>query len=264
MNRDEIESNLEVAVTIVETAGAIALRYFRTPLEVTDKSQGSAFDPVTRADREVESAIRDALGRAFPDHGILGEEHGTRDPGQPVRWLVDPIDGTRAFISGVPTWGILLGLMEEDACLAGIMHQPYLDETFLGGPDGARMRRAGKEIALRTRQEAGLSSAILYCTHPSMFPAEADRRAFESVAASSRMMRYGGDCYSYCLLAMGQIDLVVEAHLQPYDIVPLIPIVEAAGGIVTDWSGSPANRGGRVVAAANPALHRQALEILNS
>jgi myo-inositol-1(or 4)-monophosphatase len=255
---------LDAAVAIAEAAGPIALRHFRSSLEVDDKSGGVAFDPVTQADREVESFIRAELGRLFPEHGILGEEEGARESRSVYRWVVDPIDGTRAFISGVPTWGILLGLAEDEACLAGVMHQPCLGETFLGGAGGAWMRRAGKEMAVRTRQRSGLSSAILYCTHPSMFATDEDRRRFERVSNASRMMRFGGDCYSYCLLALGQIDLVVEGGLQPYDIIPLIPIVEGAGGVVTDGRGGSASGGGLVVAAANPKLHMQALETLNA
>lgn len=260
----EIREYLDVAVSVAEAAGPIALRYFRKPLDVEDKSGGSAFDPVTRADKEIESSIRADLQRLFPDHGILGEEQAARDSDSPYRWFIDPIDGTRAFISGVPAWGILLGLTIDEICRVGVMHQPYLEETFLGHTDGAWVRRGGEEQALRTRATNELGSAILYSTHPSMFEADEDRSAFERVAAKSRMMRFGGDCYSYCLLAHGLIDLVIEGGLHPYDIVPLIPIIEGAGGIVTDWQGGDASGGGLIIAAANSTLHRQALETLNA
>lgn len=260
----EIREHVEAAASIAEAAGPIALRYFRAELEVADKSDGTAFDPVTRADREVEASIRSELARLFPDYGVLGEEEGVLESDSPLRWVIDPIDGTRAFISGVPAWGILLGLTCVRECLAGVMHQPYLQETFLGTREGAWLRRAGKEQALRTRSTRELSSAILYCTHPSMFGSDRDRLGFERVAAASRMMRYGGDCYSYVLLAMGQIDLVIEGGLQPYDIIPLIPIVEGAGGVVTDDRGGPAFEGGIVVAAANRELHARALETFNT
>ena len=259
-----IREYLDTAVSVAEAAGPIALRYFRNTLDVEDKSAGAAFDPVTRADKEIESSIRADLERLFPDHGILGEEEAERESDSPYRWVIDPIDGTRAFISGLPAWGILLGLTIDGDCLAGVMHQPYLGETFLGGAGGAWIRRAGKEEAIRTRPTSELDSAILYCTHPSMFERDEDRHAFERVANKSRMMRFGGDCYSYCLLAHGQIDLIVEGGLKPYDIIPLIPIIEGAGGIVTDWQGAGASGGGLIIAAANSELHLQALEALNA
>lgn len=252
------------AVSIVEAAGPIALRYFRNAIDVEDKSGGGAFDPVTRADREIESSIRADLERLFPDHGILGEEEAERQSDSPYRWVIDPIDGTRAFISGMPAWGILLGLTFNDICLAGVAHQPYLGETFLGGSGGASLRKDGKEQKMQTSPTNEISSAIVYCTHPSMFENGEERRRFERVSNASRMLRFGGDCYSYCLLAHGQIDLVIEGRLQPYDIIPLIPIIEGAGGVVTNWQGGDASGGGLIVAAANAELHAQTLEMLNA
>lgn len=260
----EVREFLEAAVSIAEGAGPIALRYFRQPLDVENKSTGAGFDPVTRADREVEASIRAELGRLFPDHGIVGEEEAAVETDSPYCWIVDPIDGTRAFISGVPAWGILLGLRRDEKCIAGVMHQPYLGETFFGGAGRAGMRRAGKEFDLRTSQTDDLASAVAYCTHPAMFPARENLDRFKRVASASRMMRYGGDCYSYCLLAHGMIDLIVEGELQPYDIVPLIPIIEGAGGVVTNWRGESAMAGGRIVAAANTKLHTQVLDLLNA
>ena len=259
-----IRNYLEAAASIAEGAGPIALGYFRNTLEVDNKATGSAFDPVTRADREVEASIRGELARRFPDHGILGEEEEAVVSDSPYRWIIDPIDGTRAFISGVPAWGILLGLTLNEKCIVGVMHQPYLGETFLGAAGRALIRRAGKEVVLRTSETNELSAAIAYCTHPSMFPDPQVAARFERVASASRMMRFGGDCYSYCLLAHGTIDLVVEGALQPYDIIPLIAIVEGAGGVVTNWQGESAMAGGLIVAAANEKLHKQALDLLNS
>lgn len=255
---------LDSAVSIAESAGPIALRYFRSPLDVENKIQGAGFDPVTRADREVEASIRAELGRLFPSHGIQGEEEAAVESDSPYCWIIDPIDGTRAFISGVPAWGVLLGLTMNEACIAGVMHQPYLGETFLGGAGRASMRRAGKEFDLHTSETSDVTSAVAYCTHPSMFKAKEDLDRFERVARACRMMRYGGDCYSYCLLAHGMIDLVIEGELQPYDIIPLIPIIEGAGGVVTNWQGQSAMAGGLVVAAANAEIHAQALDLLNA
>jgi len=263
VNLTEIRTYRDTAVAIAEAAGPIALRYFRTSLVVDDKSGGGVFDPVTRADREIESFIRTELGRRFPSHGVLGEEGGLHNPDAAIRWVIDPIDGTRAFMSGMPAWGILLGLTEGGACLAGVMHQPYLAETFSGGAGDAWMRHAQEDVRLQTRRTTDLSAAVVYCTHPSMFAASEARGGFERLSAASRMMRYGGDCYSYCLLALGQIDLVIENGLQPYDIIPLVPIIEGAGGIVTDGRGGPAGGGGLIVAAATRELHRRALAMLN-
>ncbi len=260
----QIRAFLGSAISIAEDAGPIALRYFRQPLEIENKREGAGFDPVTRADREVEASIRRELARLYPDHGIVGEEEEAVETDSPYCWVIDPIDGTRAFMSGVPAWGILLGLKHGEECIAGVMHQPYLGETFFGAAGRAGMRRAGKEVELRTSQTRELASAVTYCTHPSMFPAPKDLERFERVASASRMMRYGGDCYSYCLLAHGLVDLVVEGELQPYDIVPLIPIIEGAGGVVTNWQGESATSGGLIVAAANPELHAQALNLLST
>ncbi|NVK41051.1 MAG: histidinol-phosphatase [Oceanospirillaceae bacterium] len=263
LSREEIEERLTFARAVVEDAGEIALRYFRQPLEVENKLTGEKFDPVTRADREVEARIRHQLGGAYPNDSIIGEEEGTSSGSSEVAWVIDPIDGTRAFISGVPAWGTLVGLMDGNRCVAGMMHQPYIDETFIGGPAGAILHHRGAHIDLKTRADARLSDAILYCTHPMHFESEADLASFYRVADASRLYRFGGDCYSYCLLAQGQIDLVIEGGLQPYDIIPLIPLIEAAGGVVTDWNGEPALSGGNIIAAANRALHAEALALLN-
>lgn len=263
MSPDELQRHLADAVSLAEQAGPIAARYFRQRLDVDDKSRGVYFDPVTIADREVEGFLRTELRSRFPDYGILGEEEGRENADAARCWVIDPIDGTRAFITGMPAWGILLGLTEHGTPLAGVMHQPYIGETFSGARGaGARLRHRDTEIALSTRTDVALGDAALYCTHPDMFIGEGDLAAFERVAGACRMTRFGGDCYAYCLLALGQVDLVVEACLQPYDIVPLIPIIEAAGGVVTDGRGNSAAKGGFVVAAGSAPLHAQALAAL--
>ena len=199
---------------------------------------------------------------AWPDSPIQGEEEGFTPGASEWSWIIDPIDGTRAFISGVPAWGILLGLLKAGRPVAGIMRQPYLDETFLGGPSGAWLLRAGSRLPLRASGRTSLGEAILYSTHPRLFADPAEQAGFDRVSAAVRMTRFGGDCYSYCLLAHGFVDLVIEGALQAYDIVPLIPIVEAAGGIVTGLDGEPPLAGGTVIAAASPALHAQALALM--
>lgn len=259
---NEIRDAIAFGEQLLTQAGRIALQHFRQPLDVIDKDGNGRFDPVTIADREVERFIGDAIRERFPDHGTIGEEHGVIAGSSRFSWIIDPIDGTRAFISGMPAWGILLGLREHERCIAGLMHQPYLGETFVGTPDRAWMQHGGERRELRTREDARLADAILYCTHPSIFPFPSELADFEYVAARCRLMRYGGDCYSYCLLALGQIDLVIEGGLQAYDIQPLIPIIEAAGGVVSGRNGDSAAGGGFVVAAANRALHAEALTVL--
>jgi myo-inositol-1(or 4)-monophosphatase len=264
--RDErdVSTMLDVAVELAEAAAPIALRYFRAPLDVQNKLSGNAFDPVTRADREVEAFIRDELTRRFPGHGIVGEEHGSVSGSGDWEWVIDPIDGTRSFISGSPAWGTLIGLMHRQRPVAGVVHVPYLRETFYGGPDGAWMRRDGERRALRTRGTESVADAILYCTHPATLAGDGVRRAFDRVAARCRMLRYGGDCYSYCMLAHGQLDLIVEGSLQPYDIIPIIPILAAAGGVITDVHGGNAQHGGMIVAAANATLHERAMQLIRA
>jgi myo-inositol-1(or 4)-monophosphatase len=258
----EVAEALSFAQRVVQDAGEIALRYFRKALNVDNKLGGGRFDPVTRADREVEACLREALSRRFPDFGIIGEETGTTPGRSDINWVIDPIDGTKTFISGFPTWGILLGLQQGDRVLAGLMYQPVTGELFCGSAAGAFLQCGGQRSAMQTRQQVRLEEALLYCTHDSMFVNEANLKAFRRVAAKARLQRFGGDCYSYCMLALGQIDLVVEDTLQPYDIVPLIPIIEAAGGVVTDALGRAPVGGGFVVAAANRQLHQEVMSLL--
>ena len=253
---------LQVGLDAVRAAGPIALEYFRKPVAVDDKRKGGQYDPVTEADRRIELLIRDRLQRAFPDHRIVGEEHGSQGEG-PACWYIDPIDGTRAFISGMPTWGILLGLVVDDRPLVGIVHQPFTGETWYAAPGvGAWLRFGTEESPLRTRTDAALVDAVLYSTHPSMFHDSALRQRYDRLAGRCRLQRWGGDCYAFALVAQGGIDLMVDSGLMPYDIVPLVPIIEAAGGVVTDLQGRVPLAGGTVIAAANRTLHAAALEIM--
>ena len=262
MTDQEILEHMATARTAAEDAGKIALSYFRTPMTVENKMPGVVFDPVTEADRNVETHIREVLSDRYPDHAIVGEEFGVTGEGD-IRWIIDPIDGTRAFVSGVPAWGILIGLTENNRCLAGLMHQPFTGETFVGGPDGAFVHRNASTTKLEARADAELDNATIYCTHPMMFEQSEHQEAFQNLSARCRLQRFGGDCYSYCLLAHGCIDLVVEGFLQAYDIVPLVPIVERAGGVITDIDGNTPMNGGTVIAAANARLHEIALRMMN-
>jgi myo-inositol-1(or 4)-monophosphatase len=253
---------LRVALEAAVDAGPIALEYFRRPIAIDDKRKDGRYDPVTEADRGIEAHIRRRLRAAFPDHGIVGEEYG-REGSDDTYWVIDPIDGTRAFISGMPTWGILLGLVAHGRPLVGVMHQPFTGETWyasVGG--GARLRLRDRELPIRTRDGASLGDAVLYSTHPSMFDEPMGAR-YGALAARCRLQRWGGDCYAFALVAQGGIDLMVDAGLAPYDILPLVPIIEEAGGTVTDLEGRVPLEGGTVIAAANSALHAEALAIMS-
>ncbi|GJE28412.1 histidinol-phosphatase [Methylobacterium organophilum] len=246
-------------------SGAAILPFFRGHFGMDDKARGSAgaFDPVTEADRAAETVMRNMIRAHFPTHGILGEEFGAQNTDAECVWVLDPIDGTRAFIAGLPTWGTLIGLTHHGAAVRGMMHQPYLQERFTGDGRTASVRTPKGERRLQARITERLADAILATTDPRLFAEGEEREGFRAVEDAVRLSRYGADCYAYCMLAAGQIDLVVEAGLKPYDIVALIPIVEGAGGVVTAWDGSPATGGGRIVAAGNRRLHEAALARLN-
>ena len=250
--------------TLVEQAGEVALKYFRSELTVTDKRQkGKAFDPVTRADRETEKFIRERIAAVYPGHAIIGEEFGIKEGDDSLTWLVDPIDGTRGFISGTPMWGVLIGLKQADECLVGAMRQPYTGETWISDGKTAYFIRQQERTRIRVRNSASLDEAIVCCTHPAMYPTDEARDKFMGVIAGCRFSRYGTECLGYGMLAGGYVDLVIEGGLSAYDIMPLIPIVEGAGGIITDWQGNTAVNGGMIIAATSKKLHGEAMELLN-
>lgn len=249
-----------VAHALAEAARNVTLGYFRTPLDV--ESKRADFDPVTIADRAAEAAMRDILARDRPDDAILGEEGGAAPGTSGLTWILDPIDGTRGFICGTPTWGVLIGLQDATGPVFGIIDQPFTGERFLGGPQGATWTRGSESRALKVSTVETLSRATLLTTFPEVGSAD-QGAAFRRVAAACQLTRYGLDCYGYALLAAGHVDLVIEAGLQPYDIAAPIAVIQAAGGIVTDWQGRSAHHGGTCVAAATPALHAAALDLLN-
>lgn len=264
---DQTQPNLseliDFAHTLADSSARTILPYFRVPVGITNKDGTGGFDPVTAADEAAERVIAEAVGHRWPDHGFIGEEHGSRRTDARYRWVVDPIDGTRAFIMGWPMWGTLIGLLDAGTPLLGVMDQPFTRERFWSGEDGAFMR-VGDDAPtpIRTRACPSLSDAILSTTHPELFAAGDEADGFARLKSRVRMARYGGDCYGYCLLAAGFVDLVVEAGLKSYDIVALIPIIEKAGGRVTTWDGRPATEGGRIIACGDPRLHEQALAVL--
>jgi histidinol-phosphatase len=256
-----LDEYLEFACRVVELAGKVILPLFRCDIGVENKSS-SGYDPVTRADKEAEQIIRTEIARAYPEHSIFGEEYGRSDETSPFTWIIDPIDGTRGFVMGLPQWGTLLALNDGLRPVLGVMHQPFVEETFVGSRRGAYLRRRGSVRSLYARPVHDIGEASLCATHPEMFKEGPERTAFNRVAHSCKQTRYGTDCYAWCLLAAGLIDLVIESSLQPYDIQALIPIIEAAGGYVTNWSGEPAYEGGQVIAAGDSKLHQTVLEML--
>ncbi|MCC7345951.1 MAG: histidinol-phosphatase [Variibacter sp.] len=236
------------------------LPFFRTTLGVENKSV-LGFDPVTAADRAAESAMRALIRRHFPEHGIIGEEFAPERPDAEFTWVLDPIDGTKSFIAGMPAWGTLIALARHGRPVFGMMHQPFIGEFFTGDGSAASYRGPAGQRTLQVRPCAAIGEALLYTTSPLLMDAP-DRAAFERVQAEVRLSRYGGDCYAYCMLAAGHVDLVIETGLNPYDVMALVPIIEGAGGIITTWEGERAERGGRLVAAGDKRVHAAALDIL--
>ncbi|MGR3804509.1 histidinol-phosphatase [Marinibacterium profundimaris] len=259
------DSDLALAHRMADAAREAILPYFRMDgLSADNKDagkEGGGFDPVTIADRAAEEAMRAILAEHRPDDGIWGEEYGQK-PGTSGRtWVLDPIDGTRGFLSGTPTWGVLIALSEGAGPVLGVIDQPYIGERFVGGGGRAEYTGPRGTHRLGTRDIGGLDKAILFTTFPEI-GTPADRSAFEAVSKQVKLVRYGMDCYAYALLAAGQVDLVIEAGLNAYDIQAPIAVIEAAGGIVTDWEGNPVHQGGRALAAATKDLHAAALELL--
>lgn len=250
---------------LADVSAEQTLPRFRQANTVDNKLANEAdnqFDPVTEADREAERAIRAAITQAFPEDRILGEEFGVVNETAPDGWIIDPVDGTRAFISGVPLWGTLVGRHENDEMVAGLMHQPFTGESYMATADGAWLNHRGNEVKLRTSDVVRLDEATLLTTSPRIF-SDDTIEPYNRLEEACRLPRYGCDCYAYALLAAGHIDLVCEAGLQTYDIAPLIPIITQAGGVVKTWDGGSAKEGGNVLAAANQTLFDQALEKLS-
>lgn len=247
---------------LCDAAEAETMPRFRVRLDIEDKGREAGdFDPVTQADRAAETAIRTLIEARYPDHGVIGEEHAPLRPQARHVWIIDPIDGTRAFICGLPSWGTLIGLQADGRPIAGVMAQPFTGERYLACEGAAFLVHQGRRTPLATRRTTGLADAMMMTTSPNIFPS-GDVDAYRRVEAACRLPRYGFDCYAYAMLAAGNIDLVVESSLKAYDIAPLIPIIEGAGGIVTTWEGESAENGGRILASANAQLHRQALDLL--
>ena len=247
---------------LATVSGETILPFFRTSLSITDKGRDQ-FDPVTAADHAAETAMRNLIRRSFPAHGIVGEEFGADRPDAEYVWVLDPIDGTKSFMSGMPAWGTLIALTRFGEPVFGMMNQPFIGERFSGdglaaqykGPNGAR--------DLRVRECDSIADAVLFTTSP-LLMRDVERRAFGKVERAVKLSRYGGDCYAYCMLAAGHVDLVIETELKPFDVIPLVPIITGAGGVITTWDNGPPLAGGRIVAAGDKRVHAAALELLNS
>jgi histidinol phosphatase-like enzyme (inositol monophosphatase family) len=253
--------NLDEAVALAhrlaDASGPIVRSYFRRPLGVEQKPDLS---PVTVADQQAEAAIRDILARERPRDGIYGEEHGAVSTDAEYVWVIDPIDGTKAFVTGRPTFGTLIGLAHQGRFVVGVIDQPVLGERWVGAIDRPTLLN-GRPITARSCPS--VSRAFLNATTPDMFLGK-DAEAFDAVAGRAMVTTYGGDCYAYGLVAEGFIDLVIEARLKPYDYAALAPVIEGAGGIMTDWHGAALDldSDGRVVAAGDALVHQEVLELM--
>lgn len=253
----------ETAHAMADAARAAILPHFRRGGLGTVSKEVDHYDPVTVADRASEAAMRAILAQQRPDDAILGEEEGAKAGTSGLTWVLDPIDGTRGFVSGTPTWGVLIALSDANGPIYGIIDQPYIGERFEGGFGLAQMTGPLGDAPLAVAPASNLADATLFTTFPEVGSA-AERAAFEAVRDRVQLVRYGCDCYAYALLAAGQIDLVIEAGLQSYDIAAPVAVVQAAGGVITDWDGDPVHEGGRAIAAASEALHAEALALIKA
>ncbi|MBO6507215.1 MAG: histidinol-phosphatase [Roseibium sp.] len=246
---------------LADAASAAIMPHFRQGFEIDNKWE-DGFDPVTIADKNGETAIRELINEFHPEHGILGEEHGPENLDAEHVWVLDPIDGTRAFITGLPTWGTLIGLKSAGTPRLGMMVQPYVGERYGGDCNTAWYRGPLGERTLKTRSCERLEDATIFTTTPAIFTSQ-ERAAFDRIESMVQLSRYGTDCYAYCMVAAGHGDAVIESGLQAYDIVALVPIIEGAGGVVTTWTGGSPADGGQILASGDPRLHDLLLKELS-
>ncbi len=262
MKTPDIESLTSFAIELAAASAAETLQRFRSPMEVEVKAAAD-WDPVTEADRAAERSMRSLIEARFPDHGIIGEEYGAKEPNSDFTWILDPVDGTRAFVIGMPTWATLIGLYYKGEPFLGLMSQPYAGDTFIGNPEGAWKIRGDEKTRLRVGKTASLRDAKIGTTSPHRY-FERDAENFEHLRHTATLMRYGGDAYFFCLLAEGSMDVAMDPGLQVYDIAALIPIIRGAGGIVTTWDGLDPAQGGNIIAAATDQLMSEALKVMTA
>ncbi len=259
---DELAELVEFAEELADIAARETVPMFRTNIAIDNKSRKAQFDPVTAADRAAERAIRDHIAAHHPEHSVRGEEMDDYAGSSPLTWVLDPIDGTKAFIVGIPVWATLIGLLDRGAPRIGVMDQPFIGERFVGTPQGSYVQGPLGARRLQTRELTRLEDAVLATSDPHNFHDPWASARFHALRERVTLSRYGGDSYFYCLLAAGQIDIVTDPGLDDYDIVALVPIIENAGGIVTTWDGGSPVNGGTIVATANAALHETVLDLL--
>lgn len=247
---------------LADASGTVIRPFFRQRIEVTHKPGVREFDPVTEADKGAERAIRAIIERDRPADGILGEEYGEKPGASGLRWVLDPVDGTRAFITGRHEWGSLIALESNEMPVLGILDQPVLGERYLGVNGRAVLLEGDKRTVLKVRECAGIVSAILCATDPSTYFSSDQQAAFARVKAQARMTRYGGDCYLFAALALGFVDIIIEAGFNRWDVAALIPLVEGAGGVITDWSGGDCRDGKTILACGDRRVHEEAIKLL--
>jgi len=247
------------SLLLAQAAGHAILPHFRQPITVDNKLE-SGWDPVTAGDKDAETIIRALIEKQYPTHGIIGEEFGTKKGNSAYTWVLDPIDGTRAFVIGMPTWVTLIGLYKDGKPHMGVMCQPFVGDIFFGGPQGSFLQREEKRTAITCAKPKPLAKALAGTTSPHLFKNET---VIHALRQKVQLLRYGGDAYFFSLVAAGHLDIAVDAGLQIYDVAALIPIIRGAGGIIAAWDGGDESQGGNILAASCPALFEQAKTILN-
>ncbi|MDC9700969.1 MAG: histidinol-phosphatase [Alphaproteobacteria bacterium] len=265
----ELSVLFHFAERLAKAATKTTLPLFRTSLTVQNKKTDQTFDPVTIADRKAEISMREMIMEDYPDHGIIGEEYGSYKENAEYVWVLDPIDGTRNFISGFPLWGTLIGLLHQGQPILGLMNQPFTGEQFFAFGGQAFFKRTllsegiqEHQQILKTQPCNSLREALATTTSPDLFASEREQKIYDSVKKHVKNMRFGGDCYGYAMLATGRMNLVIETGLSLYDIAPLIPIVTGAGGYITDWEGNGNPKGGEILATSDAQLHKYTLDLL--
>jgi myo-inositol-1(or 4)-monophosphatase len=258
------EKLIAFANRLADASGAVIRPFFRQRIEVVHKPGMRAFDPVTEADKGGERAIRAIIERDRPNDGILGEEYGEKPGASGLRWVLDPVDGTRAFITGRHEWGSLIALEDREVPVLGILDQPVLGERYLAANGRAVLLEGERRTALRVRECAEIGDAILCATDPSTYFSPDQQAAFARVKARVRMTRYGGDCYLFAALALGFVDIIIEAGFNRWDVAALIPLVEGAGGVITGWNGSDCRDGKTILACGDVRVHEEAIKLLKS
>ncbi len=249
------------AIALAHASADEILPFFRRNTKV-DVKDGPVWDPVTEGDRAGERIIRRMIEERYPDHGIHGEEYGIKDARSPFTWVLDPVDGTRAFVCGMPTWATLIGLNYEGRPAVGLMNQPVVGEMFYGSPEGAWHDYRGTASHIASRKGIPLSRATIGTTAPELYRSDRDQAGFQRLRASAQLTRYGGDAYFFCLMASGHLDIAMDCGLQPYDIAPLLPIVTGAGGHAAEWTGGDVARGGNIITAGSRELLEEALTVM--